>query len=76
MGNAMRTTDYFDKQAILHPDRTLLIAGSTRLSYAEVQLLTHRIAGGMLREGFQHQQAVAIMSPNHSAVVTLSLIHI
>ena len=69
----MRTIDYFDKQARLHPTRTMLIAGEMTLNYAEAQSLTHRIAGAMLGAGFVHQQAVAIMSPNHGAVVTTML---
>ena len=69
----MRTIDYFDKQARLHPTRTMLIAGEMTLNYAEAQSLTHRIAGAMLAGGFVHQQAVAIMSPNHGAVVTTML---
>ena len=38
----MRTIDYFDKQATLHPDRTVLVAGAERRSYAELQALTDK----------------------------------
>ena len=69
----MRTIDYFDKQATLRPDHLMLIAGETRLTYAEAQAITHRLAGAMLADGFVHQEAVAIMSPNHGAVVTTML---
>ena len=69
----MRTIDYFDKQASLHPERVMLQAGDMQLTYAEARDLTHRIAGAMVAAGFEHQEAVAIMSPNHGAVVTTML---
>lgn len=69
----MRNIDYFDKSATLWPERTLLVTDSGRISYAEMQALTHRVAGAMLQGGLQHQQAVAIMSPNHPAVLTAML---
>jgi len=69
----VRSIDYFDKQVILHPDRVMLIAGDQRLTYADASLMTHRIAAAMLGAGFRHQEAVAIMSPNHGAVVTTML---
>jgi len=57
----MRNIDYFDKSATLWPERTLLVTDSGRISYAEMQALTHRVAGAMLQGGLQRQQAVAIM---------------
>jgi len=69
----MRNCDYFDKQAALHPGRALIVAGDTRISYAEMQALSHRVAGAMLDAGMKHQEAVAIMSPNHPGVLTAML---
>jgi acyl-CoA synthetase (AMP-forming)/AMP-acid ligase II len=69
----MRSIDYFDKQAQLHPDRTILIAGETRISYGAMHRLTHRLAGAMHGAGLRHQEAVAIMSPNHGAILTVML---
>ena len=69
----MRNIDYFDKKARLHPDRTLLIADDVRLSYRDVEALSHRIAGAMLGRGLQPQEPVAVMSPNHPAVLTTML---
>jgi acyl-CoA synthetase (AMP-forming)/AMP-acid ligase II len=69
----MRSIDYFDKQARLHPDRTILIAGDERISYGAMQRLTHRLAGAMLHTGVQHQEPVAILSPNHGAILTTLL---
>jgi acyl-CoA synthetase (AMP-forming)/AMP-acid ligase II len=69
----MRTIDYFDKQATLAPGKLMLVAGAQRFTYGAMQALTHRLAGAMLAEGMAHQAAVAIMSPNHGAVVTAML---
>ncbi|GAA0319869.1 AMP-binding protein [Sphingomonas oligophenolica] len=69
----MRSIDYFDKQAGLTPDRTVLIAGDTRYNYAEMSALSHRLAGAMRADGLEHQAPVAILSPNHGAVVTTLL---
>ncbi len=69
----MRTIDYFDKQATISPEKTMLIAGDFRCTYGEMQTLTHRLAGAMIDGGLAHQEAVAIMSPNHGAVVTAML---
>ena len=69
----MRNIDYFGKRARLHPDHTMLIAGDERLTYGEVELLSHRITGAMLAKGLQSQEPVAIMSPNHPAVLTAML---
>ena len=65
----MRSIDYFDKRAKLHPDRAALIAGDTRYSYGELRALTHKLADAMLATGLQHQEPAAILSPNDGAVM-------
>ena len=69
----MRSIDYFDKSAQLHPDRAVLVDGETRQTYAEAQRLTHRIARAMTRAGLQRQEAAAIMSPNHASILVCML---
>jgi acyl-CoA synthetase (AMP-forming)/AMP-acid ligase II len=69
----MRSIDYFDKQAQLRPERTILIDGETRYSYAQMHRLSHRLAGAMRAAGLAHQEPVAIMSPNHGAILTTLL---
>ncbi len=69
----MRTIDYFDKQARLNPDRLILVAGESRLTYAQVSRQTHRLAAAMAAAGLRHQEAVAVMSPNDPAVLTAML---
>ena len=65
----MRSMDYFDKSAKLYPDRTALIAGETRYTYAELQALSYRLAGALKAAGLRHQEPAAILSPNDGAVL-------
>ena len=69
----MRNIDYFDRQVRLHPDRAVLIANGQTLTYGEVHDLTHRVAGALLDAGLAHQEAVAVMSPNHPGVLVAML---
>ncbi|MBO9580566.1 MAG: AMP-binding protein [Sphingobium sp.] len=69
----MRSIDYFDKMVRLAPHRDILIAGDTRYSYGEMHALSHRLAGAMHAGGLAHQEPVAIMSPNHGAILTALL---
>ncbi len=69
----MRNIDYFDRQVRLHPDRTLLVADGQSLTYGEVHDLTHRLAAALLDAGLAHQEAVAVMSPNHPGVLVAML---
>jgi len=69
----MRSIDYFDKSAQLYPDRPVLIAGDARVSYREMHALSHRFARALLAAGLQHQDPVAIMSPNHGGVLIAQL---
>jgi len=69
----MRTIDYFDKMAKLHPERDVLVAGESRYTYEAMRRLTHRLAGAMLDDGLEHQEPVAVMSPNHGSVVAVLL---
>jgi fatty-acyl-CoA synthase len=65
----MRNIDYFDRQATLHPDRLVLIAGDERYTYAEMQDWSHRLAGAMIAAGLKRQEPVAVMSPNDKGVL-------
>jgi acyl-CoA synthetase (AMP-forming)/AMP-acid ligase II len=65
----MRSIDYFDKSAKLYSERLALIAGGTRYTYAELRVLSHRLAGAMLASGLRHQEPAAILSPNDGAVL-------
>jgi fatty-acyl-CoA synthase len=69
----LRNIDYFDKSALLHPDRAVLVDGETRVTYAEMRALTHRFALAMEASGAKSQEPAAIMSPNHGSVLTCLL---
>ena len=69
----MRTIDYFDKMAKLYPDRDMVVAGEKRLTYREVEALTHRLAGALKQSGMKNQEPIAIMSPNDASVLTAML---
>jgi fatty-acyl-CoA synthase len=65
----MRAIDYFDKSADLHADRTAIIDGDARYSYAETRAFSERIARGMRARGVGREQRAAIYSHNHAAVL-------
>ncbi|WP_344020785.1 class I adenylate-forming enzyme family protein [Pseudonocardia kongjuensis] len=61
----MRYIDLFDRGAEFHPDRDVVRFQGRSWSFAQMQELTHRVAGGLVREGLQAAEAVAVLSPNH-----------
>jgi fatty-acyl-CoA synthase len=60
----MRLVDYLDKGASLGPDRPCLTTDGGSLTYAQVQRLTHRVAGALHRAGVRPGEKVAILSAN------------
>lgn len=60
----MALVDYLDKGASLGPDEACLVAGDRVLSYADVQDLSHRIAGALYGSGIAPGESVAILSGN------------
>ena len=69
----MRTIDYFDRGAEIDPDRTAIIDGETRYSFAETAALSHRIARALEANGVGRQQPIALYSPNHASVLLMLL---
>ena len=61
----MRVIDFFDRGALLHPNRAFMIAedGATT-TYGAARDLSHRTACAMLAAGFGYQKNAAIYSPN------------
>ena len=47
-----------------HTDRTALVCGERRLTFAETEALSNRIAGGLLALGLNRGDRVAILLPN------------
>ncbi|GAA3958674.1 AMP-binding protein [Actinoplanes auranticolor] len=60
----MALVDYLDKGASLGPGEPCLVAGTRTMSYAEVQELSHRVAGALHRSGVRAGDSVAILSGN------------
>jgi acyl-CoA synthetase (AMP-forming)/AMP-acid ligase II len=60
----MRLIDYLDKGASLGPTSPCLSMGEVRLSYAQVQQLSHRVARALQRSGVRPGAKVAVLSSN------------
>jgi len=69
----MRAIDYFDKAAERFPERTALIDGQTRLTYAELQAATRKLARAMRAHGLEDEDRVAIFSSNDARVLICML---
>jgi fatty-acyl-CoA synthase len=69
----MRAIDYFDKQAEAIPDRTAIIDGGARYSYADVRNASEQIARAMCAAGLRGEQPVAIYSINDARVLLCML---
>ncbi|WP_134766202.1 long-chain fatty acid--CoA ligase [Nocardioides sp. 1609] len=66
----MRLADYLDKGASLGPDAPCLTTDGTTSSYADVQELSRRVAGGLVARGVAPGDAVAIVSSNDPVAFT------
>jgi len=65
----VRCIDYFDKGVEIEPERLAIVDAELRYTFAEVQALTFKIASAMKAHGLEHQEHVAIYSPNHASVL-------
>ena len=62
----MRVIDFFDRGALLFPERAFMIAeDGVETSYAEARDMSHRTALAMHAAGFAHNKKAAVYSPNH-----------
>ena len=66
----MRLVDYLDKGASLGPEAPCLTTDGESLSYAEVQELSARVAGGLVARGVAPGDTVAILSANDPVAFT------
>src|SRR6202451_2756617 len=69
----MRAIEYFDKQAEATPDRTAIIDGSVKYSYAGAQAASQRIARAMWAAGLRGEEPAAIYSINDARVLLCML---
>ncbi|MBS38116.1 MAG: o-succinylbenzoate--CoA ligase [Thiotrichales bacterium] len=60
----LRLIDYFDRGASFNPARDCFIQGEQRITFAEVQRLSHRIGNALLSEGVSKGHQAAVFSPN------------
>jgi fatty-acyl-CoA synthase len=66
----VRLVDYLDKGASLDPGAPCLTTDGASLSYAEVQELSARVAGGLVARGVAAGDTVAILSANDPVAFT------
>jgi len=66
----VRLVDYLDKGASLGPEAPCLTTDGESLSYAEVQELSARVAGGLVARGVAPGDTVAILSANDPVAFT------
>ena len=60
----LRLIDYFDRGVSLDPGRDCFIQGDWRITFGEVQRLTHRIGNALISEGISKGHQAAVYSPN------------
>ncbi|GHE76409.1 long-chain-fatty-acid--CoA ligase [Amycolatopsis deserti] len=53
-----------DTTAAAHPDRTAIVCGDTRLSYAQLDSATNQVANLLVRNGVRPGDTVALSCPN------------
>ncbi|MGO4333002.1 long-chain fatty acid--CoA ligase [Cupriavidus sp. 2TAF22] len=63
----MRLIDYLDKGASLDPAAPCLTMGEARLSYADVQQFSNRVARALQRNGIRPGEKVAVLSSNDAS---------
>jgi fatty-acyl-CoA synthase len=69
----MRAIDYFDKAAELYPRRIAIVDRGKLYSYADVQVMTRRIAGAMKSAGVSREQGAGLYSINDARVLVCML---
>ncbi|HXC31484.1 MAG TPA: AMP-binding protein [Verrucomicrobiae bacterium] len=69
----MRAIDYFDKAAEENPERTALIDGSLRYTYAQLRGATEALAKAMRAAGLKDEDRAAIFSVNDPRVLVCML---
>jgi fatty-acyl-CoA synthase len=60
---------FLERTADIYPDRTAVIHGSLRYSYAELRARSRRLASALIGRGVRPGDTVAVMAPNTPAMV-------
>lgn len=69
----MRIIDFFDRGAAQYPDNIAFIDGDGRLTYAQAEQHTHRIAAALRAHGYEKGAKIGVYAPN-SNIAFLSLL--
>ncbi|WP_026196928.1 class I adenylate-forming enzyme family protein [Sciscionella marina] len=69
----MMLIDYIDRGADTAPDAPCLLDpdGSTAMTHAQFRVLTHRIAGALIRDGVRPGDRIGVLSSNHALTFAL-----
>ncbi len=59
-----RTSDIWDRNALLYPDKEALVDSSKRLTYGQIRTLSDRFAHWLLQTGFQKDEILIMQLPN------------
>ena len=60
---------FLERSADVHPDRTAIVYGPSRQTWAQTRERCHRLASALVRRGVQHQDTVSILAPNTPAML-------
>src|SRR6266403_4009793 len=60
----MLVQDFLQNSANAHPDKTALVCGSRRFSYAELDAMANRLANALREQGIERGDRVAIYLSN------------
>ena len=60
---------FLERAADVYPDRTAIVHGSVRRTWAETRTRCHRLASALLRRGLRAGDVVSVMLPNVPAMV-------
>ncbi len=61
--------NFLRRSAFVHPDRTAVVHGDMRLTYADYYARVRRLASALKARGIGHGKTVAVMAPNVPALL-------
>src|SRR5215470_12981406 len=60
---------FLERSATVYPEKTAVIHGEQRFTYAELRARCHRLASALSRRGIGEGDTVAVMAPNVPAML-------
>ncbi|MEE8172956.1 MAG: AMP-binding protein [Alphaproteobacteria bacterium] len=61
---ALTPLDFLSRAALVHPERTAIVHGARRQSYAETYARCRRLAGALTARGIETGDTVSLLAPN------------